>query len=335
VAAHRRSPVHRLAGQIRYRAAGRPYNPEVWFQGTAELAREVGRSLREAPPDLVHAAYWFSLRRLAARPRPPVWVVDTHDVQFERWEKLRGSVPSREREAEIAELSRYDVVVAITPQDARTLRGALEGSPRIETIGMGVDLDHWNRHHPSIPPRRRGAVLYYGNLAGDANREAATHLCREILPVLRRLRPDAEVLLVGANPGADVRALATIPGVSLTGTLEDVRPALAGGGVFALAFRAASGIRSRALEVMALEIPVVAYPEALTGMNLEPGRDYLPARTPEEFARQLDSVLSDPGLASRLGAAGRAQVAACYGKDRTYGKFVDLYAELIGREGRS
>lgn len=347
VAAHRRSTAHRLLGQIRYRAAGRPVNPEAWFQGTPELARLVRDRIRDFKPDLVHAAYWFSLRCLGQRPRPPIWVVDTHDVQFERWEKLRGSVTRTERDAEVTELSRYDVVVAITPQDRRTLRDALVAGPRaessggsaegprIETIGMGVDLAYWNPGRPDAERHRRGSVLYYGNLAGEANRDAAVHLCREILPALRRRRPAVEVLLVGANPGPEVRALATIPGVRLTGTLTDVRPALEQGGAFALAFRAASGIRSRALEVMALEIPVVAYPEALQGMDLRPDEHFLAARDPEDFALQLDRVLSDADLAVRLGDAGRAQVAARYGKERTYARFAELYEELIGASRRS
>jgi glycosyltransferase involved in cell wall biosynthesis len=123
--------------------------------------------------------------------------------------------------------------------------------------------------------------------------------------------------------------------VRVTGTLEDVRPVLAGAGVFALAFRAASGIRSRASEVMALEVPVVAYPDALQGMEFEAGRDYLAARDPEEFGVLLAHVLASPELGARIGGAGRAQVARVYAKDRIYGAFADIYEELLGSSRRS
>ncbi|MDM7915355.1 MAG: glycosyltransferase [Candidatus Eisenbacteria bacterium] len=285
LAPNRRSLLHRAAGQIDYRLRGRGWERETWFLGCRALARAVSRSIAEHPPDLVHVAYWYTLRHLAPFSRPSLWVLDTHDVQFERWERIRHRPSPRERDAEIAEWRRYDRIVAITPRDADTIRAALgTAEPPISTIGMGVDLDRFRRGDalaaavttaeapttadaPTTPEPAGGEVVYFGNLGTPGNRDAAVHLCHDILPRIRQSLPEARVLLAGADPAPDVRALGAIPGVRVTGAVEDPRPYLARAAVFALCLRAASGIRSRACEAMALELPIVAYPEALEGMG--------------------------------------------------------------------
>jgi glycosyltransferase involved in cell wall biosynthesis len=334
LAPNRRSPGHRLWGQIDYRMRGAGREKESWFLGPGALARAVLRRLEERPPDIVHTAYWYTLQRLGPRPRPPRWVLDTHDVQFERWSKLRGEVSTRERDAEIAELRRHDVVVAITPRDADTFRSVLGPAASIETIPMGVDLAHWDRGNLGNPARR-DSVLYYGNLASEGNVEAARHLVQDILPLVRARRPRTEVVLVGADPSPAVRTLAGTPGVRITGTLLDPRMELATGGVFALCLRAASGIRSRACEAMALGVPVVAYPESLEGMGFVAGRHYLAARSPDEFAAAVDEVLERTGSAEALVAAAREEVGKRYSIAATYGRFVTLYQELLrGKEAK-
>ena len=325
---NKRGPVHRLIGQIDYRLRGEGWERESWFLGSAQIAREVANRLRDHPPDLVHVAYWYTLRHLQLRPKPPLWVLDTHDVQFERWERLHGRVSRKEKEGEIEELKRNDVVVAITPHDAETFRGLLDPNQRIETIGMGVDVRRWTREAFS-PQRRKESIVYYGNMAAEMNIQAVKHLCTEILPELRRLRSNIEIVILGADPVAEIRQLGKIPEVRVTGTVEDPRPALGMCGVFALCLRAASGIRSRACEAMALEVPTVAYPESLEGMGFEEGRDYLGATTAKGFAEQIDRILRDGELADFISRNARERVSTHYGFEATYGRFVDLYRELL------
>lgn len=325
---NKRGPFHRVLGQIKYRTSGKEYERETWFLGSTAVARAVEDAIRARPPDLVHVAYWYTLRQLEHRNRPPLWVVDTHDVQFERWMRLRGRVSDKERQGEVDELRKNDVVVAITPHDKEVFRDHLGSEKRIETIGMGVDARRWSRDAFS-PRRQSDSIVYYGNMAAEMNIRAVDHLCKEILPELRKLRSNIEVVILGADPAPEVRKLEEIPEVHVTGTVEDPRPVLASCGVFALSLRAASGIRSRACEAMALEVPTVAYPESLAGMGFEDGRDYLAATSPREFAQQIARVLDDRDLADGLRRVAREHVVSHYGFDATYGRFVELYRELL------
>ena len=100
--------------------------------------------------------------------------------------------------------------------------------------------------------------------------------------------------------------------------------------LFALSLRGGSGVSSRVCEVMGLEVPVVAYPEALAGMGFEEGRHYLAARDPQGFADQIDRLLDDPALAVRIARSAREEVGRrCYSIEATYGRFSSSIARSL------
>jgi hypothetical protein len=50
--------------------------------------------------------------------------------------------------------------------------------------------------------------------------------------------------------------------------------------------------------------------------------------TPTDFATRADRLLGDPGLRRRLGEAGRARVAACFGPAREQDGYLTVYAQV-------
>jgi glycosyltransferase involved in cell wall biosynthesis len=333
-ASHRRSRPHQLAWHLRAlcaRASG-GIGREAFFKSLPALSRTVEALVREEKPDLVHAAYWYTLRRLRPLPRPPLWIVDTHDVQFERRERgLSQAGPAGEKRHELDELSRYDRIIAITERDRETLGAHLppEAARRCEVIGMGLDMEAWS---PSaVVPALSSAprVSFYGNLAVGANKGGALHLLHELLPPLRRRFPGLEALILGAGPDRELAAEARSASALLPGFVDDVRPWLLSAGVLALSVRSGTGQRGRVVEALALGIPVVGYAEALQGLELSEGEGIMPAGSFEEFLASLTRLLRDPAEAVRLGRAGREAVARRYSLDATYGKFPSLYRRLL------
>jgi glycosyltransferase involved in cell wall biosynthesis len=333
LAEHRRGQLPRVAWHLRARLAAHRegLHPETFFQSLPAFARTVEERVRAESPALVHAAYWYGLRRLRLFSRPPVWVVDTHDVQFERHERLWGRRSPRERAAELRELARYDRVVAITVRDRDTLLAHLPaGAPPVEVIGMGLDFARWDPAvvEPARPPAPR--AVFYGNLSTEANRVAAQHVLRDLWPEWRRRVPGAEMVLLGAEPGEELRREAEAAGAIPTGFVDDPRPWLAAARVLALALRAGSGQRGRVVEALALGVPVVGYAEALSGLDLADGEGIVIVRSAAEMVARTGELLADADRARRLGETGRAAVTARYGWERTYGMFPRLYHRLLG-----
>jgi glycosyltransferase involved in cell wall biosynthesis len=112
--------------------------------------------------------------------------------------------------------------------------------------------------------------------------------------------------IVGAAPSAEVRALAALPGVHVTGRVPDTRPWLAAADVVVAPLRIARGIQNKLLEAMAMARPVVATPEAFEGVQAVPGRDILLASGVDETVQRIAEVLD--GRHASIGSAARRAV---------------------------
>ena len=69
--------------------------------------------------------------------------------------------------------------------------------------------------------------------------------------------PTAKLVIVGADPSPAVCALATLPGVTVTGSVPDVRAHLRRSAAMVAPLRIARGTQNKILEAMAAGVPVV------------------------------------------------------------------------------
>ena len=331
IAPHQRSLPAKLAWHLRWRTMGKRegVHRETFFQSFPIVAETVAKLIEDERPDIVHVAYWYALRHLPEFARPPLWVLDTHDVQFERHSRLWGRQSAMEKDQEVRELRRYDRVIAITDHDREVFAAELAGGPPVHVVGMGLELSDWDPAavEPADPRPKR--VTFYGNMTNESNQRGARHLLDDLLPAVRQTHPDVSPLLLGAGTPQELRDEAENHGAVVTGFVEDVRPWLASSSVLALSLRSGSGQRGRVLEALALGIPVVGYVDALEGLEFSDGEGTIPVRSEEAFAEAVTRLLSDPAEAERIGCVGRRCVQERYGWSATYGRFPELYGEWL------
>jgi len=139
------------------------------------------------------------------------------------------------------------------------------------------------------------------------NQQGVLWLHREVLPLVRARRPSVRLYVVGAAPPRSIRAL-NGQDVSVTGTVDDVRPFARQAALTVAPLFIARGTQNKILESMAMGVPVVASAAAARGVDAEPGHDLLTATTAREFAEAVLRVLEDPRERARLSVAGRARV---------------------------
>ena len=144
------------------------------------------------------------------------------------------------------------------------------------------------------------------------NVDAMVWFCEEIFPLIRRARPDIELMIVGRDPVPEVLALGETPGVTVTGGVEDVRPYFGQAAVFVAPLRAGGGTRLKILEAMAMGVPVVSTTLGSEGLEVVPGADLLESDEPDGFARQVLRILDDAVLAARLAEHARCTVDTRY-----------------------
>jgi sugar transferase (PEP-CTERM/EpsH1 system associated) len=197
-----------------------------------------------------------------------------------------------------------------------TARGELESyeemgsSTPCSVIPNGVDVDYFqlsrNRGSQSPVIVFLGRMDYFPNVAGILD------FVENVFPLVRRQIPQASLRIVGSDPSPEVRALSTLPQISVTGFVPDVRPVAEDAAVAIAPLKIARGTQNKVLECMAMGIPVVASPQAARGVQAVPGIDLLVGDTPQQFADHVVNIIRNPGLRASIAEAARRRVATAH-----------------------
>ena len=174
-----------------------------------------------------------------------------------------------------------------------------------------------------LPPRacRASQLIYPGSVTYSANLDAVRYFVREILPLVRRVRPDVTFVVTGSTDGVDIGDLAAQEGVSFTGRLPDVDAVLAESAACVVPLRIGGGTRLKVLQAMALGTPVVSTGKGIEGLEVEPERHVLVGDGGPAFGAQVLRLLSAPALAGVLSKNGYGLVRERYGWEAIGGMF--------------
>jgi glycosyltransferase involved in cell wall biosynthesis len=221
---------------------------------------------------------------------------------------------------------------------------AISGQIRDDLLAWGVPEERVARIPNGVepvaaPPLPADGVarcfLYLGRMTPD--RDFAPLL--EGFAALLDAVPDAELALVGGGPLEDeVRArVAALPGAAGRVRVEghaDPAPWLA------WAHAVVQPSRSEGMSNTLLE--ALSAGRACTATDIPPNREVLDGGrlgllaapgSGRGWADALRRLAAEPGLAARLGAAGRAEVAAVYAMEVVADRYLALYAGLRARSG--
>jgi glycosyltransferase involved in cell wall biosynthesis len=161
-----------------------------------------------------------------------------------------------------------------------------------------------------------------------ANANAVEWFARGVLPLIQASVPEVEFYIVGARPTSAVRSLDSLPGVTVTGSVPDVRPYLAYAALAVAPLRIARGVQNKVLEAMAMEKIVVASPQAAEGISAIPGEELLVADDESEFADRVIALLrADSQLKHTIGEAARARVLATYNWEKNLERVTALLSQ--------
>jgi polysaccharide biosynthesis protein PslH len=292
-------------------AAGAP----GWAVGFSvrAFAAELDQVVAEWQPDVVHIESVVMAQYAQRLDALPVVVVDQDAAE--------SSASMRRFRART--LRRADAVVAFTNRD-RAAIAALLPSARIERIPLAVDVPR-----VALNPVGNGRdVLFVGNFMHPPNVAAAKRLAGTIFPPIAAERPDARLVLVGADPPPSVQALAS-DSITVAGRVADLHPLLDAAAVVVAPVSSGGGMRVKALDALVSGKALVASSLALEGLDVRSGEHVLVADDDAAFAEAVVALLDDEPRRAALGRAARAWAETHMEWRSVAAAYDALYASLL------
>ncbi len=199
----------------------------------------------------------------------------------------------------------FDASFFVSHKEAALFRQlAPDSASRIHSFNNGVDAKYFSPDPIySNPYGQDEAVLVFtGAMDYWPNIDAVEWFARDIFPQVLAKKSHACFYIVGSNPAKSVVRLGSLPGIHVTGSVDDVRPYLAHARLAVAPLRIARGVQNKVLEAMAMAKPVIATPQAMEGIatNMETGcfTGHSAQEITEQIIVQLNSILT-PNQAGR------------------------------------
>jgi glycosyltransferase involved in cell wall biosynthesis len=236
-------------------------------------------------------------------------VFDAHNVEFAiirrhastlGWSPLRAFAELEWRRVRDYERRWYPscrLIYSVSEVDARAIRTLSGASPQIAVVPISVDV-------AATPVVKRltsdPQILFVGGLHWPPNADAVVFFIKEVLPLIRRVVPNARLTVVGRSPEQTSRRLGPHEGVRFVGRVDDLGPYFESSRVMVVPIRSGSGMRVKILDGLARGLPVVTTSIGCEGIEVRDGTDVLVADTIEDFSHQVVRVLQSDDLAHAL-----------------------------------
>lgn len=241
-------------------------------------------------------------------------VIDFVDIDSDKWRQYAEKSTGIKRwfyQREARLLQQYEMQICqhfnsslfVSDDEAKAFRSLLpqQQHSRVHSVLNGVDTEYFS---PEVPPASAEKplpphyIVFTGAMDYWANVDAVCWFCQHVWPRLKQQHPDLHFLIVGGNPGQDVKALAQQPGVIISGRVQDVRPYISAARFAVAPMLIARGIQNKVLEAMAMDKTVVCTSMAMEGINAPHGQGALIADGVEAFAQAcLQALRAAPAAA--------------------------------------
>jgi glycosyltransferase involved in cell wall biosynthesis len=268
------------------------------------------------------ASAMSSARRYCTNARVVYDTVDLHFLREMRLAELTGdkatrAVAERRKREELRLIAQADTTLVVSGVERDLL--AQEAPKADVRIVSNVHRIFGSRR----PFSKRSDIFFIGAFAHPPNTDAVLWFCQEILPLVLAEEPAMRFSVIGADPPAQVKALAS-ENVLVLGHVPDVTPFFDGCRLSVAPLRYGAGVKGKVNQSLAFGLPVVATTQAAEGMFLVDGESVMMADEPGAFADSVLRLYRDPALWERLSKGGLAVMEAHFSFEAARRALTDL-----------
>jgi len=284
-----------------------------------ELKARINALHAEHHYDLIFV-HCSSVAQYVADISDAVKVLDYGDMDSQKWLEYAHYKPfplnlgywwegKKMARAERRLASKFDLCTATTRMELGTLRELAPGIAS-DWFPNGVDHDFFAPEGDRAHAENYDAdtISFIGRMDYYPNQECMLRFCKEVLPTIQAQRASAKLVIVGADPTPEIRALGKLPGVTVTGSVPDVRPFVRRSALMVAPLAIARGTQNKILEALAMGVPVITSSLAADGVDCVAGEHLLVADSSDAIASSALGLMQNPSERQRLSVAGRARM---------------------------
>jgi polysaccharide biosynthesis protein PslH len=279
-----------------------------------ELAQQVRKRLAERAWDLIFV-HCSSVAQYVQDVQGVPKILDFGDMDSQKWLEYAHFKPfplsmgyrlegQKMLAAEKRLARQFDLCTTTTRAEWQTLDSYGTGA-KTDWFPNGVDAAYFS---PTDGTYDADTISFIGRMDYYPNQECMARFCKTVWPLLRQQRPAIKLLIVGADPTPPMRALGDLPGVTVTGSVPDVRPFIRGSALMVAPLAIARGTQNKILEAMGMGVPVVTSSAAAGGVDARAEQHFLVADSAADTAQAVLRILNNPPERARLAAAGRERM---------------------------
>lgn len=262
-----------------------------------------------------HNAEWILQKRACTTDvkSPSRWLAAFYS--WVQWHRLRRY------EANL--MDRVTHIIAMSNPDKVALRSINPNAP-ITVIPNGVDLAAYSHYNGTPIPYD---LVFTGKMDFRPNIDAALWFGQQVLPLIQTRRPGTTFAIVGQRPHPRLDVLRHIPGVTVTGYVDDIRPYIAGATVYVAPLRVGGGTRLKLMEAMAMGKAIVSTSVGAEGFPVVSGQELVLADDPTSFAQEVLDLLDSLARRAELGQTGKAFAQTNYSWDVLIPRLEQVYQQ--------
>jgi glycosyltransferase involved in cell wall biosynthesis len=173
------------------------------------------------------------------------------------------------------------------------------------------------------------SLVFHGNMQYYPNIESVICFANEIFPELKEKYDDIKFYIVGKDPVEKVKKLDKVPGVIVTGFVDDIIEVLTTKSIGVYFMKSGTGMQNKILEALACKLPSVATPLALQGINGITDSHIKIAENKKKFIDEIINLIENITERDRISKNGHEFIMENYSWEANTKKLVQVWKDVL------
>lgn len=219
--------------------------------------------------------------------------------------------------AEIKYAQMYDSVVFVSQKECDELNSKIGYKSVAVPMGVYRNAFETCRYQPA----QGNELCFVGNMAVAANADTLQMIVAKILP---NIKSNYKLTVIGKCPEQLREQYKANPRISFTGRVDSIYKHASKASLFLAPIAYGSGIKTKILEAMAMQLPVLTNSVGAEGIDLNNQEHFVVEDDYKMIAEKVDYYLSHKEEARVLAESGQKAVFAQYEWNEIWKKFEDI-----------